>query len=236
MFASTHLPRPPHLQVFGRDVTLHLCAYLILTLLYWIARHSAVKPDLKNRSIYLTFLLMAAYGAADEITQKIVGRNADIRDWFADVAGIITALVLVFCLRRWRHWLYLYWFALALITHWPGESPFIKLPGRLQQYQVLYLFVAYLALTLLFWRSLSPKGYFAMSRRIFFSCLVVLPLYALLDEAVNLLMQRGFDETDFFAGLGGIAVGIISSLSFAQHHRTQSAADAAVSVCKPPTT
>ena len=209
------------MQVFGRDVTLHFCAYLILSLLYWIARYSGTKPDLKNRAIYLTFLFMTVYGAADEITQQFVGRNADVRDWIADVAGVLTALTLVFCLRRWWHWLGLYWVALAMITHWPGESPFIKLPGKLQQYQVPYLFAAYMVLTLLFWRSLCQKGHFEITRSIFLSCMIVLPLYALLDEGANVIMQRGFDQTDFLAALGGIAVAIISSIGFAQHHQVQ---------------
>lgn len=222
------------MQVFGRDVTLHFCAYLILTLLYWIARYSGTKPDLKNRAIYLTFLFMAVYGAADEITQQFVGRNADVLDWVADVAGVLTALVLVFCLRRWWNWLVLYWVALALITHWPGESPFIKLPGKLQQYQVLYLFAAYMVLTLLFWRSLCQKGHFEITRPIFLSCTIVLPLYAFLDEGANILMQRSYDQTDLFAALGGIAVAIISSISFAQHHRAQPTENTGLSDSDPP--
>ena len=36
--------------------------------------------------------VLAAFGACDEITQIPVGRNCDLRDWFADVAGIAAGM------------------------------------------------------------------------------------------------------------------------------------------------
>lgn len=46
-------------------------------------------------------LMMAAYAAFDEITQGPVGRDPDIKDWFADMAGINLGLCGFFCLRQW---------------------------------------------------------------------------------------------------------------------------------------
>ena len=46
-------------------------------------------------------LILAGYAAFDEITQAKVGRDPDIKDWFADMAGINLGLFGFFTLRRW---------------------------------------------------------------------------------------------------------------------------------------
>ena len=36
--------------------------------------------------------LLASYGAFDEVTQPIVGRDCDFWDWVADMAGILVGI------------------------------------------------------------------------------------------------------------------------------------------------
>jgi VanZ family protein len=38
------------------------------------------------------FAMLAAFAAADEVTQPLFGRAAEATDWVADVAGIAVAL------------------------------------------------------------------------------------------------------------------------------------------------
>jgi VanZ family protein len=40
-----------------------------------------------------------AYGAIDEQTQKLVGRDCSLRDWIADAGGAVTAVVILLVIR-----------------------------------------------------------------------------------------------------------------------------------------
>ena len=222
IFVATHLPRPPHMQVFGRDVTLHFMAYLFLTLLFWWARHHRLKPHWLSRNVYSVIAIIMVYAAADEYLQIFVNRHADVIDWVADVAGCLTALVILTLLRRCRHWLVVYWLILCLITHWPiKDSAFITLPSFWQQFQFCYSFTAYLILTLLFWRSICPQPRFMITPKIVTATLMVMSFYALADELLSYLLQRGFDFRDVLAGLCGMIIGCLCATAFAQHHLSQ---------------
>jgi VanZ family protein len=92
LFVATHWPREIPVSGGISDKILHFTAYAILAALLgvevwwrghplWIA-YSAI------------FLGLAIFGAFDELTQPLVNRSADWLDWYADVAGILSGLVL----------------------------------------------------------------------------------------------------------------------------------------------
>ncbi|MFC1783512.1 VanZ family protein, partial [Planctomycetota bacterium] len=193
VFTSTHIPRLPQLRIYGHDVTLHITAYLILTLLYWLARYGRERPGFGSFKVYGVILLMAIYGAVDEITQKLVNRHSDFYDWLSDMGGCVLAIAALYLLRRARHWLIIYWMVMFAITHWPGEAPFVKLPSFWQQFEVAYIMAGYLILTLLWWRSLCQEGRFIINKSILLTTLYVLLGYAVLDEAISMAMGRGYD-------------------------------------------
>ena len=166
LFTSTHIPKLPNLQICGRDVTLHLTAYFILTMLFWIARYGTERPSLRKKSLYIIVLILAVYGAMDELTQGFVGRSCDIFDWVSDICGVLLALGALFTLRRFWYWLALYWLAMFTITHWPLAKPLLVLPAFWQQFELVYVMVGYLTLTLLFWRSCCPEPKFMVNKRI----------------------------------------------------------------------
>jgi VanZ family protein len=62
----------------------------------------AARP-LDWRLIGLVLLVAAGYGILDELTQALVGRSADIKDWFADLVGATAGI--------WA----------ALLAHWLGR-------------------------------------------------------------------------------------------------------------------
>jgi len=226
LFLSTHVPRLPHIPLGPSDKVLHYLAYLILTLLFWLARFGSQRPSLRKARLYKIIILFSLYGALDEITQSFVGRCCDIEDWVADICGSLTALLLLYVLRRCLHWLIVYGAILFLICHWPGrESLFDKLPSFFQQFQVAYAIIGYIVLTLLWWRTLCRNGRFEFKGTILTATLFVLPLFALLDEAANLLMKRGFDLTDYLSALGGIAVGIVCAYMLARHTKLEAVSD-----------
>lgn len=92
-FIATHVPThrlPGHLP---GDVTLHLVGYLGLAAAVLLTMAFYAKP--RRRRIATIFIVMAVYGAIDEITQPLVGRYAAWKDWAADLAGTALAVLIV---------------------------------------------------------------------------------------------------------------------------------------------
>ena len=91
-FIATHLPKIP--QSMGRvsDKTLHSVSFLILGgLLSWVL-HGRITGLVRHAAIVL--LIIAVYGAVDELLQIPVGRHCDFQDWIADMLGGIFGLAL----------------------------------------------------------------------------------------------------------------------------------------------
>jgi VanZ family protein len=97
LFAGTHMPSPPTLGVRFNDKVQHFAAFFgLATLLYWVvpARRSLM------RKIGIVLGVAIAYAAFDEWTQRFSPRRTvDIRDFFTNVSGIMTA-TLVYVLSR----------------------------------------------------------------------------------------------------------------------------------------
>jgi VanZ family protein len=91
---TTHAPRVPQPQVhLGRippDKLLHFSAYAVLGMLAAMTTHAWGRIGL--RMLPTLFAMLAAFAAADEVTQPLFGRAAEATDWVADVAGIAVAL------------------------------------------------------------------------------------------------------------------------------------------------
>jgi len=214
----THLrkfPQSVQFKIFGKDTALHFLGFAMLCLLYWLARYRRLRPGIRQRQLWVTILIMGIYAALDELTQIPFGRQCDIMDWFSDMAGAVTGLVLLYWLRSVRSWMVLYWGGLLILTHWPGEG-FLVLPKVLKQFESAYLFAGYVGLTLLFWRSLCPEDRFQYSRDILLTTLIVICGYALLDETLSLWLKQGFEADDFLVGCAGALFGSLCSILLAQ--------------------
>jgi VanZ family protein len=87
MFVGTHYPTPPHTPLGNVDKWMHFSAYLGLALLLSIA--TAVRRPVSLAIGLAIVLLLAGYGVFDELTQPLFGRDCELLDWCADVAGIL---------------------------------------------------------------------------------------------------------------------------------------------------
>ena len=91
-----HIPKlgAGGLLVKGGDKAVHFALYALLTWLggkAYAARHGRL-----DRSVLLLWVpVYAAYGVLDEWTQDFVGRTTSLHDWLADVAGIVTATIVL---------------------------------------------------------------------------------------------------------------------------------------------
>ena len=86
VFAATHTPvqHLPHTGV-SNDKLQHLLAYAVLGALLTSAL-ATLRPW-SWRLVVIAIAIAGAYGVIDELTQLLVGRTADPKDWIADVIG-----------------------------------------------------------------------------------------------------------------------------------------------------
>lgn len=102
LVVATHLPKL-HTLVRGPGVDkwLHLLAYacqtvLAMGILYFTNR-------LRPQFVLVLVISLAAFGAADEITQPMFHRQAEFFDWLADCAGIVLGVCAVYLFVRSRN-------------------------------------------------------------------------------------------------------------------------------------
>ena len=103
IFVLSHIPIP---QMFlgnipASDKTLHFLAYLILSFLLWLAVSPDKKVNWRKATVWWVLFAVVWYGVFDEWLQGYVGRNPDIKDFFADLAGALTGLVLLSVFSFW---------------------------------------------------------------------------------------------------------------------------------------
>ncbi len=103
LFVIMHTRRPPGARLVERfgDKVIHAAAYFVLAALGgWIALRRG-RP-LGWHWVLFWVAVYAAYAAADELLQDLVGRNSDLGDWLADVIGASAGLLLAAGLSRLR--------------------------------------------------------------------------------------------------------------------------------------
>jgi hypothetical protein len=146
IFIATHAPTVPVwiIRVGLSDKTLHYLAYLVLAFLLW----SAIRPyslvKWRKPAVWLVVLITTAYAMGDELLQGLVGRNPDLKDFYADMGGVFTALAVLTVFRFWPTFLVitgLGFFVLTNITR-AELSALLPLPsglGRLLGYSLFSL-------------------------------------------------------------------------------------------------
>lgn len=97
---GTHRPPPPVSQPqLVNDKLLHYVAYSGLTLLWFVLlKQHCPRWSTLMRSLCVVVIVLG-YGAADELTQPYFHRMADWADWFADLTGCLSTLLLCLILE-----------------------------------------------------------------------------------------------------------------------------------------
>ncbi|MFA5553177.1 MAG: VanZ family protein [Phycisphaerae bacterium] len=103
IFVATHIPRLPEWvgQVPVSDKVMHFTAYFLLTFLLWYVINPDHKVNWRKPAVWWVLLIVACYGAMDELLQAYVGRHPDLYDFIADMAGAVTALILLSIFHFW---------------------------------------------------------------------------------------------------------------------------------------
>jgi VanZ family protein len=101
IFAATHLPQAALPPTQLGDKTEHFIAYGILSfiMMFWI---KLTRPRMRGVAI-VVLAVCTLYAAVDELTQPIVNRHCDVRDFLADSVGAgIGILISMLLLKRVR--------------------------------------------------------------------------------------------------------------------------------------
>lgn len=83
------------------DKVFHYLAYLILAFLLWFAISPNKKVNWRKTSAWWVLIVVVWYGVVDEWLQGYVGRDPDIMDFFADLGGTLTSLILLTIFSFW---------------------------------------------------------------------------------------------------------------------------------------
>lgn len=97
LFISTHIPTRIVQSLHANDKFLHFGAYFVLAFLLAWALPTNPKRPLVN--VFWALVVAIGYAGFDELTQIPVGRTADWQDFYADVAGACSGLVIYLAIR-----------------------------------------------------------------------------------------------------------------------------------------
>jgi len=101
-FILAHIPVPGIVRKAGvSDKGLHFLAYLILVFLLWFAISGDKKVNWRRADVWWVFFVATGYGIVDELLQGCVGRNCDVTDMVANLAGILAGLILFSVFSFW---------------------------------------------------------------------------------------------------------------------------------------
>jgi len=101
-FILAHIAVPLLVRRAGvSDKGLHFLAYLILVFLLWFAISSDKKVNWRRAGVWWVFFVATGYGIVDELLQGCVGRNCDVRDMVANLAGTLAGLILFSVFTFW---------------------------------------------------------------------------------------------------------------------------------------
>ena len=118
IFILAHIPIPKLVyKAQVSDKTIHFLAYLILVFLFWFAMNPGKKVNWCKASVWWALLIMAGYGAIDELLQGYVGRSCDAMDFAADLIGAFAGLILFSFFTFWPAFLIVTAVAIFLLTN-----------------------------------------------------------------------------------------------------------------------
>ncbi len=102
VFILAHMPIPRVVyKAQVSDKWLHFLAYLVLVFLLWFAISPDKKVNWRKATVWWVLMVVVWYGVFDEVLQGFIGRNCDVTDFLADLAGTLVGLILFSLFTFW---------------------------------------------------------------------------------------------------------------------------------------
>ncbi len=123
IFILAHMPVPQLvLGIHISDKILHCLAYLVLVFLLWFAVSPFRKVEWRRATVWWILFVVVWYGVFDEWLQGYVGRNPDVMDFFADLAGALIGLILLTIFPFWSASVAITGAAIFVLTNFMGAN------------------------------------------------------------------------------------------------------------------
>lgn len=188
------------------DKTMHILAYFVLTFLVWFAVSPYQKMQWKRFKVWIVLMTVIGYAAIDEYLQGYVGRSVDIRDFIADVFGVILTLGILSVVDFWPAILISSAIFMFVISNYSNLL-------QLQDYwDAAFHFTAYTAFTVIWIQYLDRRNWLSENLAIRLIQSLTGPALLLFAIKMNALMLgRPFDGGNVIIGLFGICGAIMFS-------------------------
>ncbi|HUT29781.1 MAG TPA: VanZ family protein [Sedimentisphaerales bacterium] len=210
VFILAHIPIPALVyEAQVSDKSLHFAVYLVLAFLLWFS----ISPDRNVRwrkpTVWWAVLVVVAYGVMDELLQTLVGRNCEVLDFAADLAGAVAGFILFTFLAFWPSLLVVTGITIFLMTNLARANVAELLPIA----SAIYYLLAYGLFTLLWikhmrlYLSLRAPGL-----RWAALALVVPGCFLLIVKLGSVVLGKNFTWEGVAFSAGGIAAVVLISL------------------------
>lgn len=206
IFTHISLPRIVY-QAHVSDKWLHFLAFMNLVFLLWFSLRPDDKVNWRGRLVWLLLLAVCIYGGLDELTQPYFGRTCDLYDFLANVAAVITGLLIVTFLSFWQALPVVLAITIFGLTNLARADLSKLVPIS----DVLFHIFAYAAVTLSWFQFM--RLYLPRVTGLWRSLLLIaLPVCLLLVvKTASLLTGRHFAPTDLLFAVLGISVATVIS-------------------------
>ncbi|MBN2019136.1 MAG: VanZ family protein [Sedimentisphaerales bacterium] len=199
----SHIPIPQ--LVYRAEVSdkwLHFLAYLDLIFLVWFSISPDDKVNWKKRQVLLILFVVCAYGGIDELLQPYVGRIKDFGDFLANVAGVLTGLLLFTFLAFWQALLAVLAITIFGLTNL-AKADLSKLVPILNAGFHIFAYAGITAVWIKFMRLYLP--YKSFDKRLLLTCVVPV-VFLTVVKIGSLLLGRHFSPTDLLFAAFGIII------------------------------
>ncbi len=203
LFILAHIPVPLLVRKAGvSDKCLHFLAYFILVFLFWFAVRPNLKVNWRKATAWWILLVVAGYGAVDELLQRYVGRTCDIEDFAANLVAIIAGLALFSFFTFWPAALLVAGATIFGLTNVARANLALLLPAL----NAMFHLFSYAIFTMLWLQvihlNLTPKP----PKLKWLMVSLALPLALLLTTKVfSVIIGRTFGPIDVILAVSGIA-------------------------------
>ena len=105
IFIATHIPAidlPNWVGQLGmEDKTMHFLSYLGLVSLVWFVVSPYEKVNWFRVKVWIILAVIVCYGAIDEWLQGFVGRQPEVKDFYADLGAALLGLIIMSIFSFW---------------------------------------------------------------------------------------------------------------------------------------
>jgi len=204
IFYFAHIPIPRWVYEAGvSDKSLHFLAYLLLVFLLWFAVCPGKRVNWRKAAVWWMLFVAVWYGVIDELLQGYVGRSCDIMDFFANLAGALTGLILFTFLTFWPAFLVVTGITVFLLTNLARASVADLLPVT----SVVFYLFAYGFFTLLWIRYMHLFLSLKATQPRWLIVALVLPIAFLLTvKLFSVILGKNFSVRNVIISAAAIAV------------------------------